>query len=121
MKKYAIRRSEILIAQYMAEIEAFDPEMLVFIDETGCDRRNSIRQVGYGIRGITPITHRLLIYGKRISGKRISAIGVMSTRGVEDVYQVEGNVNGDIFLNFVQRCLLNVIQPFDGTIIHVQS
>ena len=61
----------------MAEIEAFDPEMLVFIDETGCDRRNSIRQVGYGIRGITPITHRLLIYGKRIS-----AIGVMSTRGV---------------------------------------
>lgn len=110
MKKYAIRRSEIHRGQYMAEIEAFDPEMVVFIDETGCDRRNSIRQLGYGIRGITSITHRLLIYGQRIS-----AIGVMPTRGVEDVYQVEGNVNGDIFINFVQRCLLNVIQPFDET------
>ena len=72
----------------MAEIEAFDLKMVVFIDETGCDNRNSIRQLGYGIRGITPITHRLLIYEQRIS-----AIGVMSTRGVEDVYQVEGNVN----------------------------
>ena len=27
---------------------------------------------------------------------------------------VEGNVNGDIFLNFVQRCLLSVMLPFDG-------
>ena len=25
----------------MAEIEAFDPKMLVFIDETGCDRHNA--------------------------------------------------------------------------------
>ena len=32
-----------LRAQYMAEISAFDPDMLVFIDDTGCERCNSIR------------------------------------------------------------------------------
>ena len=38
----------------------------------------------------------------------------MSTRGIEDAYLVEGSVNGDIFVNFIQRCPLNIIQPFDG-------
>ena len=109
MKKIAIRCSEALRAKYMAEIEAFDPDMLVFLDETGCDRRNQIRQFGYGLRGITPVTHKLVTYGKRIS-----AIDVMTTRGIEDVYLVEGNVNTEIFLQFVQRCLLNIIEPFDG-------
>ena len=37
----------------------------------------------------------------------------MTTRGIEDTYLIEGNVNGDIFLQFVQRCLLNIIQPFN--------
>ena len=36
----------------MAEIEAFDPDMLVFLDEIGSDKQNSIRQFGYGLRGI---------------------------------------------------------------------
>jgi len=38
----------------------------------------------------------------------------MTTRGIEDVYLLEGNVNGELFLQFVQRCLLNVIKPLDG-------
>ena len=36
MKKVAIRRSDIPRAQYMNEMEAFDPHMLVFVDEMGC-------------------------------------------------------------------------------------
>ena len=84
--------------------------MLIFIDETGSDRRKSMRQFSYGLRGITPVTHHLLSYGERIS-----AIGTVSTRGVEDVYLVEGSVDGDMFLRFVERSLLDIIQPFDGT------
>ena len=109
MKRVAIQQSNALRAQYMAEIEAFDPSMLVFIDETGCDKRNAKRLFGYGVRGITPITHHLLAYGQRIS-----AISIMSTRGIEDVYLAEGSVNGDTFVQFIQRSLLNIIQPFDG-------
>ena len=53
--------------------------MLVWLDETGYDRHNTIRC--YGLRGMTPVDHQL-----RIGGKRVSAIGVVSMRGVEDVY-----------------------------------
>ena len=34
---------------------------------------------------------------------------------MEDVYIVEDNVNGAVFLQFIQRCLLNIIQPFNGS------
>ena len=108
MKMVAIR-SEILRAEYIAEMSAFHPDMLVFIDETVSVRRNSIRRYGYALRGITPVQYQLNVYGKRIS-----SIGVLTMEGIEDVYIVEGNVNGAIFLQFIQRCLLNIIKPFDG-------
>ena len=34
---------------------------------------------------------------------------------MEDVYIVEGSVNGAVFLQFIQRCLLNIIQPFNSS------
>ena len=110
MRNIAIMRSEILRAEYLADISVFDPNMLVFVDETGCQRRNSIRRYGYGVRGITPVQHQLFIHGKHLSG-----IGVLSTRGMEDVYLVEGNVNGSIFFQFIHNCLLGIIQPFNSS------
>ena len=109
MRCIAIQRSDVLRARYISEIDEFKPEMYVFIDETGSDRRNSIRKFGYGICGLTPVTQQLCVYGKRIS-----AIGIMTTRGIEDSYIVEGSVNADIFLRFIERCLLPIIKPFDG-------
>ena len=50
----------------MVGIEAFDPEMLVFMDKTGCDKRNLVRQYGYSVRGLTPVTHKFVVYGKHI-------------------------------------------------------
>ena len=109
MKLVAIQRSDVRRAEYLSEILEFKPEMLVFIDETVSDRRNAIRKFGYGLRGLTPVSHRLCL-----GGKRISAIGVLTTRGVEDSYIVEGNVNADVFLQFIERSLLPILPPFDG-------
>ena len=39
--------------------------MIVWLDETGSDRRNSIRAHGYGLRGLTLVTHKLKVWGKR--------------------------------------------------------
>ena len=83
--------------------------MFLFIDETGSGRRNSIRKYGYGVRGLTPVTQHLCV-----NGNRISAIGVLSTRGIEDSYIVESSVNADTFLKFIERSLLPIIQSFDG-------
>ena len=71
----------------MVEIEEFHPDMLVFIDETGCEMRNLVRK--YDLRGISDVSHQLFVYGKCVS-----AIVVMSTRGVEDAYLVDSNING---------------------------
>ena len=45
--RIALQQSEQLRIQFMAEISMYDPEMLVWIDETGSARRNSIWQYGY--------------------------------------------------------------------------
>jgi len=45
----ALQRSELERVQFIAEMSAFDPTMIVWIDETGCDRRNALRHYGYGI------------------------------------------------------------------------
>ena len=93
----------------MAEISVYDPAMFVWMDETGCDQRNS-RRCGCGVRGIPPRDHRLLIRGVRYSG-----ITVMSMEGILDVQLVEGSVNGDKFEEFVTETLIPILNPFDGT------
>ena len=70
---------------FMADMSIFEPEMIVWLDETGSDCRNSVRAHGYGLCGLTPITHK-----PKVWGKRISAIGVMSMCGIEDAYIYEG-------------------------------
>ena len=31
--------------------ELYSPEMLIFVDETGCDRRDAMRRFGYSLKG----------------------------------------------------------------------
>ena len=110
LRRVALQRSDEKRAEFMAEISQFDPSMLVWLDETGSDRRNTIRAHGYGFRGCTP--ERLDL---RVGGKRISAIAVMTLSGVEDAYISEDNVNGEVFGDFMRRSLLPILQPFNGT------
>ncbi len=100
MTRVALQRSDAKCAEFIAEMMQFDTNMFVFVDETGSDRRNSIREFGYGFKSIPPVSYNLRVYGKRIS-----AIGVLSTRGIEDAYIVGGSVNGETFLEFVREAL----------------
>ena len=94
-------------AELMEEMSYISTNMIVCLDETGSDRRNERRKRGYHLRGMTSkITVR---------GKHLSSIGIMSTRGVEDVDTYEGSINGDNFCEFVElRCLVPILQPFNG-------
>ena len=93
----------------MSEISIYDPDMLIWIDETGSTRRNSIRSYGYSLRGTRPCTHIL-----RVSGERLSAFPVMATRRIEDVFVCKGSVDGEVFQQFLCQCVLPIILPFDG-------
>ena len=108
MRRVAIQRSDTLRARFMADVSIYDPKMFVWLDETGCDRRNTLRKYGYSLRGIPVSDHRLLI-----RGKRYSAIPVMSIDSIHDVYITEGTINGEKFAEYVQNCLLPVLKPFN--------
>ena len=105
----ALQRSDVLRARFQADVSTFSSEMFLFVDETGCDRRNALRKFGYSVRGKPAISVRLLS-----KGKRYSAIGIMSTSALLDCYVVEESVNGDVFYDFVQRSLLPLLMPFNG-------
>ena len=68
-----------------------------------------VRQPSYGIRGQPPQDYSLIL-----RGKCYSAIGIISTKGVQDVYITDGTVNGDRFFVFVRRDMLPLLMPFDG-------
>ena len=97
----------------MTEVSIFDPAMLVWVDETGFRCRNSIRAYGYSLRGMRATDHQL-----RVGQKNINAIGIMSLKGIEDVYISEENVNGDVFKDFVRKTLLPILMPFNGINTH---
>ena len=108
MHHLALQRSDALRARFMAEISCYDPSMLILLDETGCDRRHSIRKYGHSVRGLPLCDHHLLV-----RGVRYTAIPIISTDGVHDVYLHKGTMNGDYFVKFVQDILLPVLQPFN--------
>ena len=110
IQRIALQRSDQCRGKFMAEIAMYDPAMFVWIDETGCDRRNYMRRCGYSVRGIPPRDHRLLIHGTRYS-----AIPVMSIHAIHDVGIIEGSVNGDKFKGFIETTVLPILNPFNGT------
>lgn len=113
MPHVAIQRSDACRARFMAEISIYHPSMLVWLDESGCDRCNTARKYGYSIQGIPLCDQRLLI-----RGTRYSAIPIISTDGVHDVYIAEANVNGTRFVHFIEECLLPLLKPFNGLNFH---
>ena len=70
------------------------------------DRRKSVRSNGYALRGMRPQHVQLRVGGRRIS--------VLTTRGIEDVYVTKDTVNGEKFVDFICRCVLPIIKPYDG-------
>ena len=97
MCRVALQRSDQVRAHFMAKISVYDPSMFIWLDETGCDHRHTIRKYGYSIRGIPLCDQRLLL-----RGKRYNAIPIASVEGIHDVFIAEGTMNGDRFAQFVK-------------------
>ena len=48
---YSAERSDEQRAKFMAEVSMYDPSMLLWVDESGCDLSNCMRNHGYSLRG----------------------------------------------------------------------
>ena len=44
----------------MAEMQFFSIDKIVWLDETGCDRRDHMRKCGYALKGHTPVCKCIL-------------------------------------------------------------
>ena len=50
MQLVALQMDQGLRTQFITDVSLYNADTLIFIDETGCDRRNTIRKHGYGVR-----------------------------------------------------------------------
>ena len=101
-----------LRCQYLLDVSIYQshPE---FIDETGTDRRDSMRKFGYSLRGKPAISSKLMV-----RGQRVSAIVGMSCQGIIDFHTTKGTTNGEKFLCYIQDALIPHLQLFNGINAH---
>ena len=50
LSTYTVQRNDMLRTQFAEDVALYKPEMLVFLDETGADRRDTFRKKGYSLR-----------------------------------------------------------------------
>ena len=105
--KVALQRSIEFRGAFMANILQYPRDFIVWVDETGSDRRDALRKFGYALRGQPAVCKRLLT-----RGQRISAVVAMSSDGVEAYELSVGSTNSSTFLDFVRGSLIPTMQPF---------
>ena len=93
--------SEELRQQFRAEASVYDPQMLVLVDETGSDKRSSLRKYGFSPKGTPAIADEVLV-----RGKRHSAIAAICMDGVLDVRITTDTLDKDEFCKFIELSLL---------------
>ena len=106
---FTLQRDDLLRQQFVADVSLYARDTLVFIDETGTNRTDTVRRVGYSLRG-KPVKAQKLV----VRGEHISAIAAI-TRGLLALRIVRGSVDGDVFYEFVCTDLLPKLMPFSGT------
>jgi len=79
MRIVTARQDQLLREMFAVDVSLYDPSMLVFLDETSTDMRDSLRRYGYSVRGKPIASHNL-----ECCGKRVSAIVAMTVTGVLD-------------------------------------
>ena len=106
----AKQRNEQLRLSFISDCEIYLPEMMVFVDETGSDNRDSMRKFGYALKGQRASSRRLLC-----RGKRVNSVAAMDMNGVICVDSTTASLNGDVFCDFLECSLLPQLLPFNGT------
>ncbi len=109
IQQVALQRSTEYRGAFMAEAQMFDGDKFVWVDETGSDKRDQVRKLGYALRGERPVYHRLLH-----RGQRISTIAAVATDGIVSIEVTKGTVDGETFADFVRGKLIPEMLPFDG-------
>ena len=106
----AKQRNEQQRMSFTSDCEIYAPEMMVFVDETESNSRDSMRKFGYSLRGQRATSRRI-----PCRGKRVNSVAAMDVNGLICVDSTTANINGIVFCGFLEQSLLPQLLPFDGT------
>ena len=87
-----------------------DPRRLVFLDETGASTKMA-RTCGRGFRG-----HRVIAKVPHGHWKTTTFVGALRAEGMAAPLVVDGPMNGDVFLAYVEQHLAPTLRPGDTVI-----
>ena len=99
-------RSEAERVQYKSDISVYNPDMFVFVDETGTDRHDAFWRFACSLCGKPAKALNLFV-----RGQHVTAIGNICSEGVLDCKIVHTSVTVDIFQEFVDQQLLPKLHP----------
>ncbi len=94
--------------EYWHHLREINPENLVFIDEMGMNL-SLCRTHARSLKG------RRAYSANHYKGKNISVIGAMALNGFLGCMTIEGSTNSDVFRVFVEKILVNCLEP--GTVV----
>ena len=66
IKLVAKQRDESLRTQYIIDVSLLEPDMFIFVDETGADRRDTLCKYGYSLRGKPFTSQKFIFMGERL-------------------------------------------------------
>ena len=88
----------------MAEIQMYNHDCFLFVDETGCSNKDHTRKFGYALRGEPAVEHRWVHRGSRILVIATMTSGMLAV-------ELDGSINGDFF-DYVRGSLIPKMLPF---------
>ena len=97
MKLRATQRNDLLRVEYILDVSLFSdhPDLFVFVDEMGSDKRDQKRKHAYSLKGSTPTVNRFLY-----RGQHVSAIAAMTCNGIVDYSTHVGGVTATFYQLF---------------------
>lgn len=105
----ALQRRVDYRASFMATACVYKKEFFVWVDETGSNLKDMLRQYGYALCGERAVSKKLLV-----RGQRISTIAAICTEGLLAYQMISSSVNGENFYDFIRGDLIPELLPFDG-------
>jgi transposase len=102
----ASERDEEARAAWRAQAQAeFDPQALVFVDESGCNLALT------PLYGWAPRGERARAQAPRNRGPNTTVLAALTTEGVLASLRIEGAANTEVFLTFLDQVLCPALQP----------
>jgi transposase len=100
IRRIAQQRDADLRDHYLHRIAQYKSYQLIFVDESGCDRRTGYRRWGWSPKGSSPV--QVTKFGR---GKRWHILPAYAQDGIvlRRVYQ--GSTDGDLFEDFIAQLL----------------